>query len=89
MNINTAHRTNTSPVMTIEDLQAFMKREFPQLGEAFEIVTVDEALPQCGFMPMRNICAPAVRFQAPRSSRLPTLRPMPRFSPISARWLSP
>ncbi|AVM31707.1 MAG TPA: PaaI family thioesterase [Brucella melitensis] len=30
------------PVMTIEDLQAFMKREFPQLGEAFEIVTVDE-----------------------------------------------
>ncbi|QNQ62297.1 PaaI family thioesterase [Brucella sp. 6810] len=42
MNINTVHRTNTSPVMTIEDLQAFMKREFPQLGEAFEIVTVDE-----------------------------------------------
>lgn len=42
MNINTAHRTNVGPVMTIEDLRTFMKREFPQLGDAFEIVSVDE-----------------------------------------------
>lgn len=42
MNINTAHRTNVGPVMTIEDLRAFMKREFPQLGDAFELVSVDE-----------------------------------------------
>ncbi|MBB5701517.1 uncharacterized protein (TIGR00369 family) [Ochrobactrum daejeonense] len=42
MNINTAHRTSVGPVMTIQDLRAFMKREFPQLGDAFEVVSVDE-----------------------------------------------
>jgi len=42
MNINTAHRTNVGPVMTVEDLRAFMKREFPQLGDAFELVSLGE-----------------------------------------------
>ncbi|MBQ0709886.1 MULTISPECIES: PaaI family thioesterase [unclassified Ochrobactrum] len=42
MNINTAHRTNVGPVMTAEDLRAFMKREFPQLGDAFELVSLGE-----------------------------------------------
>lgn len=42
MNINTAHRTNVGPVMTVEDLRAFMKREFPQLGDAFELVSLAE-----------------------------------------------
>ncbi len=42
MNINTAHRTNVGPVMTVEDLRAFMKREFPQLGDAFELVCLGE-----------------------------------------------
>lgn len=30
------------PVMTVEDLRIFMKREFPQLGDAFEISAIDE-----------------------------------------------
>lgn len=42
MNINTAHRTSVSPVMSLDELRAFMKREFPQLGDAFEVVAVDE-----------------------------------------------
>ncbi len=41
MNINAAYRTSIGPVMMIEDLRAFMKREFPQLGDAFELVGVD------------------------------------------------
>nr|WP_196108517.1 MULTISPECIES: PaaI family thioesterase [unclassified Ochrobactrum] len=42
MNINTTHRTGVGPVMTIGDLQAFMKREFPQLGDTFEITAIDD-----------------------------------------------
>jgi len=42
MNINTAHRTSVSPVMAIDELRAFMRREFPQLGDVFEVVAVDE-----------------------------------------------
>jgi len=42
MNINTAHRTSVSPVMSLDELRAFMKREFPQLGDAFEVMAVDE-----------------------------------------------
>ncbi|WP_079211751.1 PaaI family thioesterase [Brucella pituitosa] len=42
MNISTAHHTGLSPVMSIEDLQTFMEREFPQLGESFKIVSVSE-----------------------------------------------
>ncbi|MCO7728477.1 PaaI family thioesterase [Brucella intermedia] len=42
MNINTAHRTSVSPIMSLDELRAFMKREFPQLGDAFEVVAVDE-----------------------------------------------
>ncbi|MBA8838460.1 PaaI family thioesterase [Ochrobactrum sp. RH2CCR150] len=42
MNINTARHTTLAPVMNIEDLRAFMKREFPQLGDSFEIVAIDE-----------------------------------------------
>lgn len=42
MNINTAHRTSVSPIMSLDELRAFMKREFPQLGDAFEVMAVDE-----------------------------------------------
>lgn len=42
MNISAAHHTSLSPVMSLEDLQAFMKREFPQLGESFEIISLDK-----------------------------------------------
>ncbi|MHC5230689.1 PaaI family thioesterase [Brucella sp. LJL56] len=50
MNINTAQDRNVdpmtnhslSPVMNIEDLRAFMKHEFPQLGHAFEITAIDD-----------------------------------------------
>lgn len=41
MNISAAHNTSLSPVMNLEDLRAFMKREFPQLDESFEIVSLD------------------------------------------------
>lgn len=41
MNISAAHNTSLSPVMSLEDLRAFMKREFPQLDESFEIVSLD------------------------------------------------
>ncbi|KAB2686040.1 PaaI family thioesterase [Brucella tritici] len=50
MNINTAQERNVdmattrqslSPVMSIEELRAFMRREFPQLGDAFEITAID------------------------------------------------
>ncbi|PQA75269.1 PaaI family thioesterase [Brucella oryzae] len=42
MNINTAQPISVSPVMSIDELRAFMQREFPQLGDAFEVVAVDE-----------------------------------------------
>lgn len=42
MNINTAQLTSVSPVMSLDELRAFMQREFPQLGNAFEVVAVDE-----------------------------------------------
>ena len=50
MNINTAQERNAamvasrslSPVMNIEELRAFMKREFPQLGNAFEITAIGD-----------------------------------------------
>jgi len=42
MHISAAHHTSLSPVMSFEDLQAFMKREFPQLGESFEIISLDK-----------------------------------------------
>ncbi|MDR6431229.1 PaaI family thioesterase [Brucella pseudogrignonensis] len=41
MNITAEHRTSLSPVMSLEDLRTFMKREFPQLDESFEIVSID------------------------------------------------
>lgn len=41
MNISAAHNTSLGPVMSLEDLRAFMKREFPQLDESFEIVSLD------------------------------------------------
>ncbi len=50
MNINTAQERNVdmattrqslSPVMSIEELRAFMRREFPQLGDAFEFTAID------------------------------------------------
>ncbi|MCL7997512.1 PaaI family thioesterase [Brucella sp. 21LCYQ03] len=41
MNISAAHNTSLTPVMSLEDLRAFMKREFPQLDESFEIVSID------------------------------------------------
>jgi len=42
MNISAAHHTSLSPVMSLEDLRAFMKREFPQLGESFDIISLDK-----------------------------------------------
>lgn len=50
MNINTAQERKAvsaasrsmSPVMSIEELRLFMKREFPQLGDTFELVTVED-----------------------------------------------
>ena len=42
MNISTAHHTALSPVMNIDDLRLFMKREFPQLDDSFEIVSIDD-----------------------------------------------
>lgn len=42
MSISTAHNTVFSPVMRVEELQAFMEREFPQLGESFKIVSINE-----------------------------------------------
>ncbi|MFS2326416.1 PaaI family thioesterase [Brucella sp. H1_1004] len=41
MNISATHNTSLGPVMSLEDLRAFMKREFPQLDESFEIVSLD------------------------------------------------
>ena len=41
MNISAAHNTSLGPVMSLEDLRAFMKREFPQLDESFKIVSLD------------------------------------------------
>lgn len=41
MNISAAHNTSLGPVMSLEDLRTFMKREFPQLDESFEIVSID------------------------------------------------
>lgn len=38
MNITVTHR----PVMTIDDLRAFMKREFPQLDDSFEITAIGD-----------------------------------------------
>lgn len=42
MNISAAQHTVLTPVMSLEDLQAFMKREFPQLDASFEIVAIGE-----------------------------------------------
>ncbi|MCX2696204.1 MULTISPECIES: PaaI family thioesterase [Ochrobactrum] len=42
MSDTTTYQTDFSPVMSIEDLQAFMKREFPQLDESFKIFAVNE-----------------------------------------------
>lgn len=42
MNISAAHHTALSPVMNIDDLRLFMKREFPQLDDSFEIVSIDD-----------------------------------------------
>ena len=42
MNINMTRHTSLAPVMDIDELRAFMKREFPQLGKSFEIVAIDE-----------------------------------------------
>ncbi|MEL4375361.1 PaaI family thioesterase [Brucella cytisi] len=50
MNINTAEEQNIDkatsrplgPVMSIEELRVFMKREFPQLGNAFEITEIGD-----------------------------------------------
>lgn len=50
MNINTAEEQNVDkatsrslgPVMSIEELRTFMKREFPQLGNAFEITEIGD-----------------------------------------------
>ena len=42
MNISTAHHAALSPIMNIDDLRLFMKREFPQLDDSFEIVSIDD-----------------------------------------------
>lgn len=42
MNISTAHHATLSPIMNIDDLRLFMKREFPQLDDSFEIVSIDD-----------------------------------------------
>jgi len=42
MNISTAHHTALNPVMNIDDLRLFMKREFPQLDASFEIVSIED-----------------------------------------------
>lgn len=44
MNIGTAHHTALSPVMNIDDLRLFMKREFPQLDNSFEIVSIGDGV---------------------------------------------
>ncbi|MBO1039106.1 PaaI family thioesterase [Brucella pituitosa] len=44
MNISTAHHAALSPVMNIDDLRLFMRREFPQLDDSFEIVSIDDSI---------------------------------------------
>lgn len=44
MNISAALHTTLSPVMSLEDLRAFMAREFPQLGKSFEIISISDGV---------------------------------------------